>query len=141
MATKAETLEKWIALPENVNPLQHMEPIRKGTKGSRYGACGIRIDGTPEFIDAVLGKLKDIIDGENQVTRLELARNEVKSVEVNGTRKEFDNADIGNECCYIRLHERGSEAQHYGGLVNRHLADSTKRFAQVSKFVRKGNRK
>lgn len=129
--TKQEALERWHDLPDNVNPLAHMQPIRKGTTGSRYGACGIRIDGTPEFIDAVLGKLKDLIDGENQVTRLELARNPVKSTEINGERRDFVNASLDAECCYIRLHARGPEAVHYGGMLNGHLESATKRFAQA----------
>jgi hypothetical protein len=129
--TKAEALRNWAKLPANQNPLPHMSPIRKGTTGSRYGACGIRIDGTPEFIDAVLSCLKPLIDGENQVTRLELARNEVKSTEINGERKSFVNAARNAECCYIRLHERGPEAIAYGAMLNGHLRGATERFADA----------
>lgn len=102
---KADALKRWKSLDEGRNPLKVMRPIPYKAEGSRYGACGIRIDGTPEFIDAVLSNLKALIDGENQVTRLELAR---KTVSVHGN-KTAPNACPNAECCYIRLHMRGRE--------------------------------
>ena len=101
---KADCLKRWRGLPDNANPLQYMRPIPYKATGSRYGACGVRIDGSPEFIDAVLGRLKALLDGENHVTRLECSRNPVDG---NGVGRSFDNAEIGAECCYVRLHERG----------------------------------
>jgi len=69
MAKKAESMERWRELSENQNPLKHMEAIPARARGSRYGACGIRIDGNPAFIDAVLSRLKPLLDGENCLTR------------------------------------------------------------------------
>lgn len=77
---KNEALERWRALPSDVNPLSHMKPIPYKTKGSKYGCCGIRIDGSPKFVDAVLGRLKGIIEGESNETRLELSRRKVEPV-------------------------------------------------------------
>jgi hypothetical protein len=102
MSSKRRTLEHWQDLPEMADPLPVMRPVPYKARGSRYGACGIRIDGTPEFIDAVLSRLKPLLAGESGSTRLELSRHPVK----NGF-KALPNAAQGAECCYIRLHVRG----------------------------------
>lgn len=112
---KEEAIKQWSSLPTNKNPLDYMEAIPYKAEGSKYGACGIRIDGTPEFIDAVLGRLKDLLQGENAETRLDLARRAVAPVEIKGNRKTFSNSVIAAEVCYIRLCERGDEAK----MVNR----------------------
>lgn len=88
-----------------------MTAVPYKAEGSKYGACGIRIDGNPEFIDAVLSCLKPLIAGENGVTRLELARREVETkLVINDEVKIFGNSDLHAEVCYIRLHKRGGEA-------------------------------
>lgn len=105
---KAETLSHWRTLPDNQNPLPHMEAVPYKAKGSRYGACGVRIDGNPDFIDAVLSRLKPLLDGENHVTRLELTRH---TVDGSGIGKDLPNTATRAEVVYIRLHERGHEAK------------------------------
>lgn len=119
---KSESLRQWRSLPAGQNPLKYMQPIPYKARGSRYGACGVRIDGNPQFIDAVLSCLKDLLQGENHFTRLELARNQVDG---NGLGKCFENADRGAECCYIRLHVRGHEAQHVGMMYDRSKDSAT----------------
>ena len=129
MAKKIESMRHWQTLEEGLNPLKHMTPIPYKAEGSRYGACGIRIDGNPQFIDAVLSNLKHVLDGENQVTRLELARSTVKPTNINGTEKNFRNSDTGAEVCYIRLHMRGHEGSMMQALMGHHK-DATKRYAK-----------
>lgn len=104
--SKAGELARWRRLPETVNPLEHMTPIPYQTRGSRYGACGIRIDGAPEFIDAVLGRLKGLLAGESTTTRLELSRHAVDTAA-------YENAAPDAEVCYIRLHARGSRRSRW----------------------------
>ena len=118
MATKKEAMRHWEELPEGQNPLPHMTPIAYKAKGSRYGACGIRIEGNPEFVDAVMSNLKPLLEGENNSTRLELARNEVKPTEINGDVKTYDNADTDAEVVYIRLHQRGHDAKAMNTMFN-----------------------
>lgn len=121
--TKAQSLAHWQQLEPGANPLEKMAPIPYKTRGSRYGACGIRIDGTPEFIDAVLSNLKALLDGENIRTRLELSRAKVKreqSGPIDGQK--FVNAEEGAECCYIRLHERGRQGMMAHALAARGVA-------------------
>lgn len=133
---KAEALTLWQDLPENQNPLPHMQPIPYKSSGSRYGACGIRIDGTPEFIDAVLSRLKDLLDGENQLTRLELARNPVKPTEIAGEVRTFANAEKDAEVCYIRLHERGGDAKAMNVMFDRSQDAATSRYLKGKKKTR-----
>jgi len=122
---KADTLKHWRGLPENQNILKHFTPVAYKAEGSRYGACGIRIDGNPQFIDAVLSRLKDLTDGENHVTRLELARNEVDGSKLG---KAFHNADTHAEVCYIRLHMRGIEGAMASAAFDKGLNGATERF-------------
>jgi hypothetical protein len=105
--TKEANLARWRAMNCPAPILPHFEPIQYRAQGSRYGACGIRIDGNPQFIDAVLSRLTDILEAENGRTRLELSRSQVKPV----MGKDFLLKDDGAECCYIRLHIRGPRAR------------------------------
>lgn len=125
---KSDTLQAWKQLTDNLPILPHFRPVPYKATGSRYGACGIRIDGNPQFIDAVLSRLKDLIDGENQVTRLELARNKVDG---SGIGKALPNAVDNAECCYIRLHMRGSEAAMAAAVFDKHLKEPTDRFTKA----------
>jgi len=118
-------MQQWRELPANMPILGKMRPIAYKARGSRYGACGIRIDGTPEFIDAVLSHLKELLAGENQVTRLELARNPVDG---KGLDKSFENAETNAECCYIRLHVRGNEGSMAAAIFREHV-EETKQYA------------
>ena len=125
MTIKAENLKHWKDLEKNQNILKHFEPIPYKAKGSRYGACGIRIDGSPQFIDAVLSRLTDLIAGENHLTRLELARSKVDGSKLG---KKFENQTDDAECCYIRLHVRGGEAQRASAFFDKHLTAPTHEF-------------
>lgn len=126
---KAEALAHWKQLPDNAEIMPHFTPIAYKSTGSSYGACGIRIDGNPDFINAVLSRLKDLIDGENQVTRLELARNPVDGSKLG---KRFEKAGADAEVCYIRLHMRGEQGAMAAAFFDKHLTDATRRFAKAA---------
>ena len=111
---KEETLNQWRGLEADQPIMKHMDSIPYKSEGSSYGACGVRIDGNPAFIDAILSHLKEMISGENGTTRLELARN---TVDGKGLGKRFDKALPDAQVCYIRLHERGGEAQMMNAFV------------------------
>ena len=112
---KEDCLKHWANLTANAPILPHFQAIPYKASGSTYGTCGIRIDGSPAFVDAVLSRLKDLIAGENDMTRLQLARNVVDG---SGIGKKLDNAVKNAECCYIRLHTRGGEAQMMNSFVS-----------------------
>jgi len=126
--TKRETLAAWRNMQPGQRILPHFTPVPYKATGSRYGACGIRIDGNPQFIDAVLSNLKDVIDGENHVTRLELARHVVDG---SGIGKQLQNADRQAEVVYIRLHVRGEQGAIASGFFDKHLDAPTERFAHA----------
>lgn len=115
--TKKEALERWNRIEENLPILPHMEAIAYKASGSKYGACGIRIDGNPQFVDAVLSHLKELIAGECVETRLELSRNPV-DCKLEG--HDFRNKCDQSECCYIRLHKRGSDGEVMRSIMNNH---------------------
>lgn len=122
---KHETLAQWQAMPANQPMLKHMDAIPYKARGSTYGACGIRIDGNPAFVEAVLSHLKELIDGENHSTRLALARSVVDGT---GIGKSLPNKGSGAEVCYIRLHERGNEGRIGSAIFDRHLDEAQERF-------------
>lgn len=107
---KKEALRRWENLEPNQPILPHFTPIAADARGSTFGACGIRISGNPEFIDAVMSRLKDLLSAEGGSTRLTLSRQAVKPVSIkNGDAvvdKKWKNADTDAETCYIQVRER-----------------------------------
>ncbi len=125
---KSDSLKHWRGLEPGQDPLKYMAPIPYKTTGSRYGCDGIRIDGSPAFIDAVLSRLQSLLDGENNVTRLELARHAVK---VQPGYKSGQNADAGAEVCYVRLHMRSTQGSAVSSFFDRKLHRATERYAET----------
>lgn len=107
---KKEALRRWQNLTPDQHILPHFTPIAADARGSTFGACGIRISGNPEFIDAVLSRLKDLLAAEAGSTRLNLSRQPVKPVTINSgdsvVDKKWNNADTDAETCYIQIRER-----------------------------------
>lgn len=107
---KKKALRRWIETPEGLPILPHFTPLPADAKGSTFGACGIRISGNPQFVDAVLSRLKDLIEAECGATRLHFGRNEVKPVAIakggDVVEKQWRNADANSEVCYIQIRER-----------------------------------
>lgn len=101
--SKSQALNHWQGLQENQPVNQDVIPYKHS--GSTYGADGVRIEGSQEFIDSVLSRLKDLIAGENTQTRLGLNYQQVEA------KPGKPNAFAGNWVCYVKLHERGGEAQ------------------------------
>ena len=107
---KKEAIRRWQNLTPDQEILPHFTPIAADARGSTFGACGIRISGNPEFIDAVLSRLKDLLAAEAGSTRLNLSRQPVKPVTINSgdsvVDKKWNNADTDAETCYIQIRER-----------------------------------
>ena len=122
---KEEALKFWQTIPDNLPILEHFDVIPYKATGSKYGACGIRIDGNPDFIRAVMSRLKDLIAGENHTTRLGLAWNVVDG---SGINKALPNAADQAECCYIRLYQRGREGAMASAIFDRHLDKAQETF-------------
>jgi len=107
---KKDAIRRWQNLQPDQEILPHFTPIAADARGSTFGACGIRISGNPEFIDAVLSRLKDLLAAEAGSTRLNLSRQPVKPVTINSgdsvVDKKWNNADTDAETCYIQIRER-----------------------------------
>lgn len=108
---KQLALRRWHALQENLPIMPHFTPIAADARGSTFGACGIRISGNPQFVDAVLSRLKDILAAESGATRLSLSRQTVKPVAIRDSVKKWTNADTDAETCYIQIRERTAKTR------------------------------
>ena len=110
---KSELLEHWASLEANKPILPIMEALQYKRSGKTFGLDGIRIDGSMEFIDAVLSRLQDLIAGESLTTRLQASLSDCSKAE-----GEFNKGNGGN-VCYIRLAQRGQEAAAMNTAFNR----------------------
>lgn len=112
---KKEALRRWQNLVPDQPIIPHFTPIAADARGSTFGACGIRISGNPEFIDAVLSRLKDLLSCEAGSTRLSLSRQPVKTVAITTgdsvVEKQWKNADTDAETCYIQVRERTAKTR------------------------------
>lgn len=100
---KAEFLTYWRALeptgtiPQDAIPYKH--------EGSTYGEDSVRLTGSPAFVDAVLARIKDLMDGENGETRLGVNYGEIEP------REGKNPPPPGAVACYIQRHWRGDDAR------------------------------
>ena len=79
-AGKAEVVQFWQSLRPNM-PIV-MEPVPPEHKGTKFNFDGLRITGRPEFIGAVLSRLKDILNLESQGgTKLDIEYRQVENKE------------------------------------------------------------
>lgn len=122
---KANLLQTWKDLPNCENLLTNMQPLPPKHEGKTFGLDGIRIDGSKEFIFNVMSRLKDIIDGENQVTRLQLAMQNCDNAE-----GDFNKGN-GGYVCYIRLHCRTAQGSATSAFFDRDLKVATENYAEA----------
>ena len=108
--TKSEALEHWRTLDGQGHQLRPT-PIPYKHRGSTYGADGLRIEGSRDFIDCVLARVRDLMQCENSETRLALNYQQVEPREGKSTTY------AGQWVCYVKVHERGSEAQMANAFV------------------------
>ena len=112
---KKDAIRRWQNLQPDQEILPHFTPIAADARGSTFGACGIRISGNPEFIDAVLSRIKDLLAAEAGSTRLNLSRQPVKAVSIKSgdsvVDKKWNNADTDAETCYIQIRERTAKTR------------------------------
>ena len=97
---KAEFIKHWKMIEPN-QPVKPT-PIAYKHKGSTFDEDGIRILGSPEFIDSVLSRLKDVLEYENGRTRLSISHAEATD--------RHTGRPLGSYKVYVQVHERGSQA-------------------------------
>jgi hypothetical protein len=76
-AKKADVLQFWQNLKPNM-PI-YMEPVPESHEGTRFRSDGFRITGSPEFINSMLSRFKDIIQMENDLHRLDVEYRQIES--------------------------------------------------------------
>jgi phenylacetate-coenzyme A ligase PaaK-like adenylate-forming protein len=90
-------LSTWQQLkPARLKP----DPIMYKHKGTTIDQDGLRICGSPEFIAAVMERVKDLLNFESSDTRLGVSFSEI-------TDKETGDRIEGRFRCSIQVHERG----------------------------------
>ena len=100
---KAAFLDYWRAI-EPGQPVR-MSPIRYKHEGSTYGEDSIRITGSQGFVDGILSRLKDLLDNENEDTRLQVTYGTVEPMAGKTP------PPMGAIACYVQVHRRGDEAR------------------------------
>ena len=101
---KTDALRRWAGLTPDQPIIPHFKALSADSKGSTFGANQIRITGSPDFVDAVLSHLKEVIDLEAGSTRLDFSIASVKPV----FDKQWANAEHDAEVCYIKVKERNA---------------------------------
>jgi hypothetical protein len=77
-AKRADVLRFWQSLTPN-QPI-HIDPVSKYHKGTKFRQDGLRITGTPEFINGVLSRIKDLLQYDtNPGTKLEIEYRQIES--------------------------------------------------------------
>ena len=104
--TKKEALNHWVHISKDTPlPAHTMQRVPYKHRGSTYAEDGIRLTGSRAFIDSMLNVLRPLLDRENATERLQLVYSESSDRETG--------LPTGSWNCYIQVHERGSEAQHF----------------------------
>jgi hypothetical protein len=99
---KSDALTHWAALPKDAPLRPHA--IAYKSRGSTYGHDGVRVEGSRDFIDAVLGRLSDLLDMESDDTRISISYQTVEP-------RPGKDHNGGEYVCYLKFHERGPEAR------------------------------
>ncbi len=77
-ALKADVLDHWKNLQPNMRI--QMEPVSDDHRGTRFRSDGLRVTGSPQFINSVLSRIKDIANFEdNDQYRLDVEYRQIES--------------------------------------------------------------
>lgn len=101
-ASKAQIMSYWRTLRGD-QPIP-MKPIPYDHKGSTYGEDGIRITGSPIFIQAVLGKLRELLRYEGSDTKLGVVYRQTAS-----KKRQALGLSPSSFVFYIQAKERGKK--------------------------------
>ncbi len=104
---KTETIAHWEGIKAN-QPIE-ISPVEYKHKGSTYAEDGLRITGSTYFIDSILSRIKDLLELENDNTRLQLVYKQSQDKDTGAMLDSYN--------CYIQVHERGGEAKMMNAFV------------------------
>jgi len=98
--SKDEIIKMWQGINSEA-PIT-IKPISRSHVGSTYGEDGLRITGSPQFINSILGKIKPLLNYETTNTKLVVSYRETQSpsqVERGNLKKSY--------VFYVQVKERG----------------------------------
>lgn len=78
-AKRADVIEHWKELQANM-PLA-ITPVSDEHKGTRFNTDGLRVTGSPAFINSVISRLKDFLAYENGGNKLDVEYRQVENKE------------------------------------------------------------
>ena len=100
-AKRADVIRFWQSLTPN-QPIE-VSPVSKYHKGTKFREDGLRVTGTPEFINGVLSRIKDLLQYEaNPATKLEV---EYRAIE----NKQGDLIGKPIYVAYIHVLQKGAD--------------------------------
>ena len=100
VAKKADILKTWRAMRPDA-PLRPA-PVPEGHKGNRFDQDGVRITGSSEFINSVLGKIKEFLPyADNPYLDLDVKYRQILK---------RDLADRQSFACYINVVQKKKNA-------------------------------
>jgi hypothetical protein len=86
-AHKADVIDHWKNLTPNM-PIK-MEPVSEGHKGSKFRSDGIRVTGSPDFINSVMSRFKDLASYETAGNRLEVEYRQIETKQGENVAPEY----------------------------------------------------
>lgn len=101
-ASKPEIIQHWKAITPGL-PMSQLRIIPQGFKGKTFSFDGMRINGSPEFIDAILSRIKELVAYEGGGTRL----NVIYKQQIDNKTQQ---AIPGSFSFYIQVKQRGKNA-------------------------------
>jgi hypothetical protein len=86
-AKKADVINHWKNLTSNL-PIK-MDAVPEQHKGTRFRSDGLRITGSPQFINSVLSRIKDMADFEKSGDRLDVEYRQIQAKMSNDSELDF----------------------------------------------------
>ncbi len=114
---KKEFIEYWRGIHPNGGPVDTMEAVPYKHTGTTYAEDGIRLTGSREFIDSILGVLQPLLARESATERLQVVYQQSTDRETKALLPSWN--------CYIQVHQRGREAQAVNQFIEGVLARGT----------------
>lgn len=103
-ASKDQIIATWKQLRPDTPII--MRPVPYNHEGSTYGEDGLRITGSPQFINSVLPRLKELLQFESPTTKLSLVYRETES-----PSKSLGGGSKTSYVFYVQAKERGNQQQ------------------------------
>lgn len=102
---KADAMTHWEDLPDG-GPIR-LTPIEAKHEGTAFAQDTIRLTGSREFIDSVLGNLKGYLEWEGDSSRIEIAYMQTRNRTWNEDGTVTMGDLTGSWACYVKVRSRG----------------------------------